>query len=120
MGSVHFPPTSITGINYRIDAMIIAGIGDFNRFYLPDKILAYAGLSSSTYQSRQPDSSCSHMEKRSFRYLCYALFNGTKYICIRDNNKMGAYISFLSIGNDAFLVMQFSWCDLSEMHFCNS
>ena len=41
------------GINYRMGAMIIAEIGDFNRFDSPDKILAYAGFSPSTYQSGQ-------------------------------------------------------------------
>ena len=38
------PILSIPGINYRMGAMIIAEIGDFNRFDSPDKILAYAGL----------------------------------------------------------------------------
>ena len=33
--------------------MILAEIGDFSRFDSPDKILAYAGLSPSTYQSWQ-------------------------------------------------------------------
>ena len=65
--------------------MIIAEIGDFNRFSSPDKILAYAGLSPSTYQSGQLDSSYSHMEKRGSRYLRYALFNATKFVCIWDN-----------------------------------
>ena len=36
-------------------AMIIAEIGDFSRFDSPDKILAYAGMSPSTYQSGQLD-----------------------------------------------------------------
>lgn len=65
--------------------MIIAEIGDFSRFSSPDRILAYAGLSPSTYQSGQLDSSCSHMEKRGSRYLRYALFNATKFVCIWDN-----------------------------------
>ena len=51
MGSIHSPILSIPGINYRMGAMIIAEIGDFNRFTSLDKILAYAGLSPSTYQS---------------------------------------------------------------------
>lgn len=65
-------------------AMILAEIGDFNRFDSPDKILAYAGLSPSTYQSGQLDSSHSHMEKRGSRYLRYALFNATKFVCHWD------------------------------------
>ena len=85
MDSIHSPILSIPGINYRMGAMIIAEIGDFSRFSSPDKILAYAGLSPSTYQSGQLDSSYSHMEKRGSRYLRYALFNATKIVCIWDN-----------------------------------
>ena len=71
-------------INYRMGAMIIAEIGDFNRFDSPDKILAYAGLSPSTYQSGQLDGAYSHMEKRGSRYLRYALYNAAKYVCHWD------------------------------------
>lgn len=92
MDSIHSPILSIPGINYRMGAMIIAEIGDFNRFSSPDKILAYAGLSPSTYQSGQLDSSYSHMEKRGSRYLRYALFNATKYVCIWDNT-FAAYLA---------------------------
>ncbi len=92
MDSIHSPITSIPGINYRMGAMIIAEIGDFNRFSSPDKILAYAGLSPSTYQSGQLDSSYSHMEKRGSKYLRYALFNAAKYVCIWDNT-FAAYLS---------------------------
>ena len=92
MDSIHSPILSIPGINYRMGAMIIAEIGDFSRFSSPDKILAYAGLSPSTYQSGQLDSSYSHMEKRGSRYLRYALFNATKYVCIWDNT-FAAYLA---------------------------
>lgn len=92
MDNIHSPITSIPGINYRMGAMIIAEIGDFNRFSSPDKILAYAGLSPSTYQSGQLDSSYSHMEKRGSRYLRYALFNATKFVCIWDNT-FAAYLA---------------------------
>ena len=53
MDEIRSPILSIPGINYRMGAMIIAEIGDFNRFSSPDKVLAYAGLSPSTYQSGQ-------------------------------------------------------------------
>ena len=84
MDNISSPILSIPGINYRMGAMIIAEIGDFDRFDSPEKILAYAGLSPSTYQSGQLKSSHSHMEKRGSRYLRYALFNATKYVCHWD------------------------------------
>ena len=64
--------------------MIIAEIGDFSQFDSPDKILAYAGMSPSTYQSGQLDNSHSRMEKRGSRYLRYALYNATAYVCLWD------------------------------------
>lgn len=84
MDNINSPILSIPGISYRMGAMIIAEIGDFSRFDSPNKILAYAGLSPSTYQSGQLESSHSRMEKRGSRYLRYALFNATKYVCHWD------------------------------------
>ena len=84
MDEINSPILSIPGINYRMGAIIIAEIGDFNRFDSPDKILAYAGLSPSTYQSGQLDGAYSHMEKRGSRYLRYALYNAAKYVCHWD------------------------------------
>ena len=84
MDKINSPILSIPGINYHMGAMIIAEIGDFNRFDSPDKILAYAGYSPSTYQSGQLDCAYAHMEKRGSRYLRYALYNAAKYVCHWD------------------------------------
>ena len=85
MDEINSPILTILGISYSMGAIILAEIGDFSRFDSPDKILAYAGLSPSTYQSGQLDSSYSHMEKHGSRYLRYALFNAAKYVCIWDS-----------------------------------
>ncbi len=53
MDEIHSPITTIPGIGTRMGAMILAEIGDFSSFDSPDKILAYAGMSPSTYQSGQ-------------------------------------------------------------------
>ena len=86
------PIMTIPGINYRMGAMILAEVGDFSRFSNADQILAFAGLSPSTYQSGQLDSSYSHMEKRGSRYLRYALFNATKFVCQWDE-EFGKYLA---------------------------
>ena len=80
------PITTIPGMGVRMGAVILAEIGDFSRFDSPDKILAYAGMSPSTYQSGQLSLSgaYSRMEKRGSRYLRYALYNATKYVCHWD------------------------------------
>lgn len=92
MDEINSPIMSIPGISYRMGAMIIAEIGDFSRFDSPDKILAYAGLSPSTYQSGYFESSHSKMEKRGSRYLRYALFNATKFVCNWDST-FGEYLA---------------------------
>ena len=84
MDEVHSPITTIPGIGTRMGAMILAEIGDFHNFDSADKILAYAGLSPSTYQSGQLTNCYSHMEKRGSRYLRYAIFNTAKYVCLWD------------------------------------
>ena len=78
------PILTIPGISYRMGAMILAEIGDFSRFDSPDKLLAYAGLSPSTYESGKlkATGTYAHMEKRGSRYLRYALYNATKCVCI--------------------------------------
>ena len=91
MDEINSPILTIPGISYRMGAMILAEIGDFSRFDSPDKILAYAGMSPSTYQSGQLNNCYSHMEKRGSRYLRYALYNATKYVCHWDEN-FGAYL----------------------------
>lgn len=91
MDQISSPILTIPGISYRMGAMILAEIGDFSRFDSPDKILAYAGVSPSTYQSGQLESSYSHMEKRGSRYLRFALINAAKYVCHWDE-AFGAYL----------------------------
>ena len=82
MDLIGSPITSIPGIGYDMGAMILAEIGDLSKFDSPDKILAYAGLSPTTYQSGYFESSHSKMEKRGSKYLRYALFNAAKYVCL--------------------------------------
>ena len=81
MKKIDSPITTIPGIKNCLGAMIIAETGDFSRFENADKLLAYAGLSPSTYQSGQLISSRSHMEKRGSKYLRYAIFDATRHVC---------------------------------------
>ena len=84
MDEIQSPITTIPGIGCRMGAMILAEVGDLSRFNSPDKLLAYAGMSPSTYQSGQLKNCYPHMEKRGSRYLRYALYNATKYVCFWD------------------------------------
>ena len=84
MKKIDSPITTIPGIKNRLGAMILAETGGFSRFENADKLLAYAGLSPSTYQSGQLVSTRSHMEKRGSKYLRYAIFDATRHVCIRS------------------------------------
>ena len=92
MNDLHSPITTIPGMGVRMAAMILAEVGDFTRFVSPDKLLAYAGMSPSTYQSGQLKNCYPHMEKRGSRYLRYALYNATKCVC-HWNPNFAAYLA---------------------------
>lgn len=92
MDKIASPITTIPGIGRNIGAMIISEIGDFSRFSSPDKILAYAGYSPSTYQSGKLDNCYAHMEKRGSHYLRYALFQATQRVCHLDST-FSAYLA---------------------------
>lgn len=86
------PIMTIPGISYRMGAMILAEIGDFQRFDNADKLLAFAGISPSRNDSGQFESSNNHMEKRGSKYLRYALFNAAIYVCMWDE-RFGTYLA---------------------------
>lgn len=92
MENINSHITTIPGIGINMAAVIIAEIGDFNNFDNLDKILAFADLSPSTYQSCKLTNCYVHMEKRGSKYLRYALFNATKYVC----NWNPAFAQYLS------------------------
>ena len=92
MNDLHSPITTIPGMGVRMAAMILAEVGDFTRFVSPDKLLAYAGMSPSTYQSGQLKNCYPHMEKRGSRYLRYALYTATKCVC-HWNPNFAAYLA---------------------------
>lgn len=81
MIEINSPITSIPGISFTLGAMIISEIGDFSNFDSPDKILAFAGCSPTTYQSGQLYSSHAKMEKRGSKHLRWALLNACRYVC---------------------------------------
>jgi transposase len=81
MDVIDSPILTVPGIGQNIGALIIAEIGDFSRFESPDKLLAFAGCSPSTYQSGKLYSTHAKMEKRGSRYLRWALLNAAAYVC---------------------------------------
>ena len=83
--SLHSPIMTIPGIGYRMAAIIIAETGNLANFDKAEKVLAFAGLEPSVYQSGQLTSTHAKMVKRGSKYLRYALFNAAKYVCHWDD-----------------------------------
>lgn len=84
------PLISIPGISYISAAMILAEIGDINLFETPAKLLAFAGLEPSTYQSGKFTANHAVMVKRGSKYLRWAILTSTRLVCMRDKT-LNAY-----------------------------
>jgi len=67
------PIISIPGISYTLGAMILAEIGDIRNFKNPAKLLAFAGLDPSLYQSGKFTADRTPMVKHGSSYLRFAI-----------------------------------------------
>lgn len=65
---------SIKGIGTVLGAAILAEIGDISRFSAPEKLVAYAGLDPSVYQTGQFVANETHISKRGSPYLRRAIW----------------------------------------------
>ena len=74
MKQLDSPMTTIPGISTQTAAVIYAEIGDFSKFSSAEKILAFAGMEPSIYQSGEYSSSHGRMVKRGSKYLRHILF----------------------------------------------
>lgn len=75
---------SVPGISYIDGAMILGEIGDINRFSKPCKLLAFAGLDPSVYQSGNFNASHTRMSKRGSKLLRFALINAAWQLTLHD------------------------------------
>jgi transposase len=69
--------TSIPGVGLVTGAMILAEIGDVNRFESPEKLVAYAGIDASVYKTGKFEGDKMHMSKRGSPYLRLALWQAS-------------------------------------------
>ena len=84
MQEIDSPLITVPGISYITAAMIHAEIGDFSNFSSSGKILAFAGMEPSIYQSGQYTSSHARMVKRGSKYLRFALYTAAKNVANWD------------------------------------
>jgi transposase len=82
--SLHSPLITIPGISYTLAAIILAEIGDVFRFDTPAKLLAFAGMEPSTFQSGKFTASNTPMVKRGSTYLRWAILQAARLVAMRD------------------------------------
>ena len=81
---------TIPGIGYINGGMILGEIGDIHRFSSPGKLLAFAGLDPSVYQSGNFEAKHTRMSKRGSKVLRYALINAA-HNAVKCNKTFKAY-----------------------------
>jgi len=81
---------TIPGISYVNGGMILGEIGDITRFSNPNKLLAFAGLDPSVYQSGNFNASHTKMSKRGSKVLRYALMNAAHNV-VKNNATFKKY-----------------------------
>ena len=81
---------TIPGIGYINGGMILGEIGDIHRFSSPGKLLAFAGLDPSVYQSGNFQARKTKMSKRGSKVLRYALINAAHNV-VKNNATFKAY-----------------------------
>ena len=81
---------TIPGIGYINVGMILGEIGDIHRFSSPSKLLAFASLDPSVYQSGNYWVKRTRMSKRGSRVLRYALMNAAHNV-VKNNSTFKAY-----------------------------
>jgi transposase len=87
---LHSVIMTIPGIGVINGGMILGEIGDIHRFSSPGKLLAFAGLDPSVYQSGNFQAKKTRMSKRGSRVLRYALMNAAHNV-VKNNATFRAY-----------------------------
>lgn len=81
---INSPITTIPGIGNILGAIIISEIGDIQRFDSAKKLVAYAGLNPSVYQSGNFNSNNNHITKQGNRYLRSAVWKAANLIWLHN------------------------------------
>ena len=105
MIEINSPILTIPGISYTLGAIIIAEIGDITNFDTSAKLLAFAGLEPSTYQSGNFTAGKTPMVKRGSTYLRWAFLTAARLVAMRDSTFKAYCQKKKSEGKHHFVVM---------------
>lgn len=115
--ALDMPLMSIPGISYVLASIIISEIGDIGKFDTPAKLLAFAGLEPSTFQSGNFTSDHARMVKRGSKYLRWALLTATRLVCMRDETFRSYRDKKLSEGKHYFVALSHTSKKLNRVIF---
>lgn len=101
MDQLDSPILSVPGIGYTLGAVILSEIGDIKRFSSPAKLLAFAGLEPSVYQSGKFNPSSGKMVKRGSPFLRWALLQAATYIPVSSTTFAAYYTKKRSEGKSS-------------------
>lgn len=113
---------TIPGIGYINGGMILGEIGDIHSFSSPGKLLAYAGLDPSVYQSGNFQAKWTRMSKRGSKVLRHALMNAAHNI-VKNNATFEAYYEaqksegrshYNALGHCASKLVRIIWLMLTD------
>ena len=129
LNDIDSPVLSIPGISTVLGAMIVSEIGNISRFSNHNKLLAYAGLDPSIYQSGKFSPSSGSMVKRGSPYLRWALMfaartvpnSSSTFQAFRDKKLAeGKHFNVVSSHVAKKLVRVIFSLLVSDSHFCDS
>jgi transposase len=84
--------TSIPGVGPVTGAAILAEIGDIHRFEAPEKLVAYAGIDPTVYQSGDFEATETHISKRGSPFLRLAIWQAASMAAIYDSQLKAYYL----------------------------
>ena len=84
MLDIDSPILTIPGIGYTLGAIILSEIGNIENFDNPSKLLKFAGLEPSVFESGNFKASNTPMVKRGSKYLRWALLQAARLVAYRD------------------------------------
>lgn len=105
MNEIASPVLSIPGIGYILGAIIISEIGNIHNFQNPAKLLAFAGLEPSTFQSGNFNASNTPLVKRGSTYLRWALLQAARLVAYRDDTFGRYYDKKVAEGKHHFVAL---------------
>jgi transposase len=105
MNEIDSPVLSFPGIGFVLGAIIVSEIGNIENFETPAKLLAFAGLEPSVYQSGNFIASKTPLVKRGSKYLRWALIQAARLVAYRDETFAAYHSKKLSEGKHYFVAL---------------